>query len=321
MPKQPTFRIGSIRLGLGIATLLLVMLACNLPLGSAPTQTAQPQAVQTSTQPPAAPDASEIPQPAATVLPTSTVLPTATALPSATAQPTSLPPTATTNVLSAQYNGVSLSYDPSLASQVVGKTVPPVTDQNGAPWEIAPQFVQFDFNGYLLSGTLNQPALMIYPVDAYKTANDSVIPIVTDLQDLLKTKPSNRTQALPFLPTWNAAEIFHSNVVYLKFKNGEGVRYLTEFGQSFFPINNHMLIYTFQGLTQDGKYYISLVLPVNNPTLPANEKLSDSDYAALSANFANYINDTQAKLSSQPSSSFKPDLSLLDALVQSLLVQ
>ena len=243
-------------------------------------------------------------------------------MPTAIAQPTSPLPTATFALLAAaQYNGASFSFDPSLASQAVGKTVPPVTDQNGAPWEIAPQSIQFDFNGYLLSGTFNQPALMIYPVDAYKSANDVVIPIITNLQDLLKTSPASPSQALPFLPTWNAAQIMHSNVAYLKFKNGEGVRYLAEYGQAIFPINNYMLFYTFQGLTQDGKYYISLLLPVNNPILPADEKIPESDYGTFSSNFENYLKDTQTKLMAQPPSSFKPDLSLLDALVQSLLVQ
>ena len=315
MPKQPAFLMRSIRLGTGIAVLLLSMLACNLPFAGAPQSTAQPQAVQIPTQNPAAPDASEIPQPAATASPT------ATALPMATAQPTSIPPTPTTSLLSAQYNGVSLSFDPSLAGQVVGKTVPEVTDQTGAPWEIAPQSIQFDFNSYLLPSTYNQPALIIYPVAGYKSANDAVAPIITSLQTLLKTKPANPSQPLPFLPTWNAAQIFHSNVAYLKFKNGEGVRFLAEYGQDIFPVNNRMLIYIFQGLTQDGKYYISLVLPVNNSILPADEKIPESDNGAFTANFNNYLKDTQTKLSAQPSSSFKPDLSLLDAMVQSLSVQ
>jgi hypothetical protein len=163
--------------------------------------------------------------------------------------------------------------------------------------------------------------LIVYPVDGYKSANDAVTPIIASLQDLLKTRPANPSQALPFLPTWNAGQIFHSNVTYLEFKNGQGVRYLAEYGQDIFPINNRMLLYIFQGLTQDGKQYISLVLPVNNSILPADEKIPESDYGTFTANFNNYIKDTQTKLSAQPPSSFKPNLSLLDALVQTLLVQ
>ncbi|HMD88135.1 MAG TPA: hypothetical protein VKF38_03140 [Anaerolineaceae bacterium] len=308
MRKQPAVRMNPIRQGLGVAVLLLVLLACNLPLAGA-TQTAQPQSVQTP-----------IPLPTTNV-PTETAQPTATALPVDTAQPTSLPPTATSDLLSTQFGGVSFSYDPSLASKVVGKTVAAVNAQNGAPWEIAPQSIQFDFTDYLLPGSFNQPALIIYPVDGYKSVNAAVAPIINDLQSLLKTTPSNPAQALPFLPTWNAAQIMHSNVFYLKFKNGAGVRYLAEYGQAIFPINNHMLFYTFQGITQNGKYYISLVLPVNNSILPADEKIPQSDYGTFSANFDNYLKDIQAKLDAQPPSSFKPDLSGLDALVQSLSVQ
>lgn len=319
MSKRPTSLKSSIRFGLGITALLLVLLACNLPLAS--TQTAQPQVAPSPTQPPAATIPSTTVPPAATALPSPTVLPASTVLPTVTSQPTSLPPTVTMALDVAQYQGVSFSYDPSLTGQAVGKTVAAVTDQNGAPWDIAPQSIQFDFNGYPLSGTLNQPALIVYPVAGYKSANDSVIPIIASLQALLKSKPASSDQPLPFLPTQNAAQLFHSNLSYLQFKNGTGVRYLAEFGQSIFPINNRMLIYTFQGLTQDGKYYISLVLPISNSILPADEKMSESDYGSFTANFNNYLKDTQAKLAAQPSSSFKPDLSALDGLVQSLSVQ
>ena len=314
--KQPAFCIGSIRLLLGIAALLLTTLACNLPLAGV-TQTAQPQSVQPPSQLPTTFDSTATIQPSAIALPSATTLPS-----TATPQPTLPSPSATTVLGStAQYNGVSFSFSPSLAGQVSGKSVPAITDQNGAPWEIAPQSIQFDFKNYLLSGTLNQPSLIIYPVAAYKSANNSVTPFIASLQSLLLTKPANISQPLPFLPTWNAAQIMHSNVSYLKFKDGEGVRYLAEYGQSIFPINNRMLIYTFQGLTQDGKYYISLVLPVSNSILPADENMPQSDYGTFTANFENYLKDIQSKLAAQPSASFKPDLAVLDALVQSLSVK
>ena len=62
----------------------------------------------------------------------------------------------------------------------------------------------------------------------------------------------------------------HVQVQYLDFKSGTGVRFLTQFNNGMAPVNNHDLIYTFQGLTSDGKYYIAAVLPVTHPDLPAN---------------------------------------------------
>ena len=68
---------------------------------------------------------------------------------------------------------------------------------------------------------------------------------------------------MPFLPLFNAAQVMHTHLQYLDFKNGQGLRYLTEFDQGIIPINNYELIYTYQGLTGDGKYYVAAVLPVN----------------------------------------------------------
>ena len=54
------------------------------------------------------------------------------------------------------------------------------------------------------------------------------------------------------------------------FVSGIGVRFLTEYAQYFVPVNNHDLFYTYQGLTNDGQYWISVILPINHPDLPAN---------------------------------------------------
>lgn len=44
--------------------------------------------------------------------------------------------------------------------------------------------------------------------------------------------------------------------------DGGGIRYLTQFGQAAGLITNPELFYTFQGLTDDGAYYVAAVFPV-----------------------------------------------------------
>jgi len=125
---------------------------------------------------------------------------------------------------------------------------------------------------------------------------------------------------MPFLPLFNAMQVMHAQVQYMDFKNGSGVRFLTEFDQAPLPINNHELIYTFQGLTSDGKYYVAAILPVTNPGLPANEQVND-EMAAKMSDFPAYMKETVAWLEQQPAASFTPDLAALDKLIQSMEVK
>jgi hypothetical protein len=124
---------------------------------------------------------------------------------------------------------------------------------------------------------------------------------------------------MPFLPPFNAAQVMHAQISYLDFENGQGVRYLTQFDQAPLPINSFELIYTFQGLTDDGQTYVAAVLPVTHPDLPATPLVNEQQIAELS-DFAAYLAQTVAWLEQQPGDSFTPNLAQLDALIQSLEV-
>ena len=112
--------------------------------------------------------------------------------------------------------------------------------------------------------------------------------------------------------------MFQSNIAYLDFQNGSGIRYLTQFGQAAYPINNYSLFYTFQGLTSDERFYIAAILPVSNPVLPDPETI-EMDQAFYDA-FPEYINDIELLLNEQTPESFLPNLVALDQLIQSLRI-
>jgi hypothetical protein len=115
-------------------------------------------------------------------------------------------------------------------------------------------------------------------------------------------------------------QVVYAQVQYLDFKNGQGVRFLTQFDQAPIPINNYELIYTFQGLTSDGKYYIAVVLPVTHPELPATQQVSEQQADEMN-DFPAYLAKTTAWLGQQPGSSFTPDLAMLDALIKTIEVK
>ncbi len=76
------------------------------------------------------------------------------------------------------------------------------------------------------------------------------------------------------------------------------------------------MIYTFQGLTSDGRFYVAFILPVSNPILPDPETIQMDD--AFAENFPNYIQEIEDTLNQQPDSSFTPVLTRLDEMIQSL---
>jgi hypothetical protein len=143
--------------------------------------------------------------------------------------------------------------------------------------------------------------------------------IAEALQTLLRS-PQEIPQ-MPFLPLVSAVQVLLAHIQYLDFKNGQGLRYLAQFSQGIEPVNNSGLVYTYQGLTLDGKYYVAVVLPVNHPSLPADGKISGQEPPEFLNDHATYLANVQWSLNQQAASSFTPDLTLLDAMLSSLEIK
>jgi len=201
-----------------------------------------------------------------------------------------------------------------VASQVV-PAVPASVD--GPWWEAMPQYTLLTLEGYPITDHLFKAQVFVYPVDGL-SVNEVASGIPGSLQALLQTKQAG--DLMPYLPPYNAGQVMHAQVSYLDFKNGKGVRYLTQFDQAPLPINNREMHYTFQGLTSDGKYYVAAVLPVTLPDLPATEFVSDSQPPYME-DFPAYLARTVDMLNGQSPNAFTPDLSLLDAMMASLEIK
>jgi len=98
------------------------------------------------------------------------------------------------------------------------------------------------------------------------------------------------------------------------------VRFLTQFDQAPLPINNFELIYTFQGLMDDGKYYIAAIFPITHPRLP-DDNIVDSAQEFNPKAFSAEMADSVMKLSNFSDFDFSPNLSQLDDVVRSIYVK
>lgn len=262
--------------------------------------------------------------PVATQPPVVTNTPVATNTPEVTntAIVTEQPPAPVTNVTC---NGLALYLDLALASGYTCETVP----ESSEGMEVFPQYTNLTLQGYVLSDKFFNPHISIYPVQRYSELLPDFIPgRVSDLQTLIGGSPApvftaSFSYSLPFLPVFNAGQVFFAGYQVVPFMNGGGIRYLTLYAQYYAPVNNNDLFYTYQGLTSNGQYWVSAILPINNPILPANADNPPGgvSWEEFNNNYGPYITDMIAQLNSQPQDAYSPSLGLLDALVGSITIQ
>jgi hypothetical protein len=228
--------------------------------------------------------------------------------------PSVLPVTMATQPPAQPSSGITLDIS-AVAQHLTAESVAAVPGGADKPyWEAGPEYRLLTLEGYPVTGNLFKPQIFIYPMADLASANQAMGKVAADLQTLLKTKQA--ADRLPSLPLINAAQMLHAQLQYVDFKNGKGVRFLTQFAQGLVPVNNNELVYTFQGLTNDGRYFFAAVLPVTNPQLPTGSEIN-----AVQADSPDYLSRMVSLLNQQPAESFTPDLNKLDALIRSMEIK
>ena len=296
----------------------LIALACDMTVSLSPSTATNPAPLPTETGVPA------------TLTPIQTLLP-----------PTSIPATLGPNVVDTlvprEQDGVEVAVDPlrlvlppHLASGVRGQQIPHAEGDNVAPWDVDPGHVQIKLEGYPLQDRMHEPQIDVYPAQAYAEMYPAAFETIHRLDNILYPPggPALNDQ-LPFVPFFNAAQVFTSNAQLISFQGGQGVRFLTEYAQYPASVNNHDLFYEFEGVTRDGMYYIVAILPVTAPMLA---ETSDAGAALPTGGvpypyFADPEADMEAYyaaivnlLTTSSSDAFSPTLTQLDALIQSMRI-
>ena len=254
------------------------------------------------------------------------------ALTAAAPPPTSAPTNAPTSAPSGNavsYQNVSFAIPNGLASNALSGTVPAVAGvPDGPGWDVAPEYIKFELNGYPLYDTFHRPQILVYPAQEYAAVNEAASRSIARLHALLSGAAAPTAENLPTIPFFNAGQVFAAQIKTVQFQNGSGVRFLTEYAQSYTTVNNRDLFYQFQGLTGDGKYYIIAILPASHLLLAFNENPETvvpaggipfpgfDDQNALNAYYPAVVN----LLNSAAPESFNPALGTLDALIQSIAI-
>jgi hypothetical protein len=231
-----------------------------------------------------------------------------------------------------RYKNVSFTIPTGLASDAVPQTVPAMTEANGGPWSVGPEHIEFTLDDYNVpSNSFSVNKIDIYPAQAYA---DSYVAANISLQHLnaLLSDPASpmTTKSVPVVPYFNAAPMITTHAQHLDFQNGRGMRLVTQYGQGIGPISNSGTFYNYQGLTNDGKYYVVAVLPVQAPILQNRDDPNASapaggiPFPGLSSTdmktYEDYFKAVAGKLDAVPEDQFSPSLAQLDALMQSISV-
>jgi hypothetical protein len=252
------------------------------------------------------------------------VVETMQALP--TAEPPATEPAPAFSGTPVEFGYVRLTIPPGIAVGATGAQIPPAGDQDSAPWDVTPGHVELVFDGYVLQDRFHQPKIYIYPAPAYAALLPGAADNILRLQNLLAdpTQPLVGNK-LPYIPFFNAATVFTAQEKIIQFQNGSGVRMLTQYAQDVAQVTNNDMFYHFQGLTNDGQYYVIAILPISAPILAENwEAAAPPDgvpfpgYSDPNADFQAYYDQVIAKLNALPEDALNPSLTKLDALIGSL---
>jgi hypothetical protein len=228
------------------------------------------------------------------------------------------------------YGAISLVIPAGLTSGISGEQFPRLEGESVAPWDVTPGHTQIMLEGYLWQGKFHQPRIFVYPAQAYAEQNPGAFESLRRINNFLYDPGAPvKDDQLPTVPFFNAAQLFASNVQPIDFQNGRGVRFLTQYAQNAAPVNNHELFYHFQGITEDGAYYVIAILPIAVPFLAESSDtgtvipdggISFPDMTDPNAEIQGYYRSVTDLFNSTPQDHFSPGLTNLDALIQSIQV-
>ena len=223
----------------------------------------------------------------------------------------------------AEYGSVKIAFDAQLAQSAQGETLTAVPVTEGpALGGATPAAIRFLFDGAKAESYFNPhlAQVLVYKADDWTQLDPSTAKAVADLKTLLATKPVSITAPIPVLPPIPPSQMFHAQTQYLDFQNGTGIGFVTTYRLDVGPITADSIFYTFQGLTNDGKYYVSVFHPVSTTLLPATAAMSGSQYEEFAKNWETYLTTLTAQLDELIPAAYTPDLTLIQELVKSIAV-
>lgn len=248
----------------------------------------------------------------------------------------------------ASHGGVSFNYDAWLASEVKALTVPASIPEPGEvafPFDAAyPEHVAFGLVGTYPHEppSFIKPEVRVYPTADFRKTFKPFPGISAEvernlkrLRQLVSTRPRDFAGVPPFLPQLTRDTLaLRAHTHYVRFRGGAGLACVLQTQQEEQPVNNQSLSYEFQGLTDDGRFFVTAQFPVAAPFL-ANDR-DDARYEgfehpdcydctarlrAFQRKYRAYAAGLARRLERLPAADFSPSLHMYDELLSSIEIR
>jgi hypothetical protein len=151
--------------------------------------------------------------------------------------------------------------------------------------------------------------LLVYPLKEYAAvfARDSkrkaaFAQQMAELKTVIAKPSVKGVGDLPIFPQSDAGQVFHNQERYLKFKQGSGISFISGNSNGDPPLKNEGQFYCFEGMTNDGSFFVSFFAPIKSVGIPENAPIPEGI----------------AYLGKLPRNKFTPDLDCLDKMMRSL---
>jgi hypothetical protein len=254
---------------------------------------------------------------------TTLVAPTPSPIPTETAvvPEVTVLPLYTGDFIVIESGGLVFNLPVEVATSAEVTNVLPDDPNDGWPELALPARRKIDFSGYVIQNHFHAPAVYVYPLEKILAAGLFGATTATNLLALLDDPAADLQTAdnLPFLPPFNAAQVFHVLENRIESEHGRGIRFLTLYSQGIVGVTNYEIFYTYQGLSADGRYYIAAVLPINSSLLP-DTQLSNEELDAIVNEYPDYIEDMIAMIRTENGGVITPSLEALDAMMLSFTI-
>lgn len=239
------------------------------------------------------------------------------------------------------FKGVSFTYDPKILGKVTAEDIPDyrLEQPDYRPDEVEPRHVIFTFDScktdYCWEGFI-----AIYPLEdfprMYSVNKDMMQEMEKEVEAFRKVVNDKNVLyegEIPYLRWVDASQSFQTNVKLSQFDKGKGIFLVTYMNTEMALISNDHLRYIFEGLTDDGKYYVLADMPVTVKFLPDEPPREFEGYkeeflhdpypysVAHNKRYKNYISSITRRLEKLPASSFHPDLKYLEKVIASLRIE
>jgi hypothetical protein len=247
-----------------------------------------------------------------------------TSTPLSTSVETTVPTPTEPQDIPVSYQNISFVIPVGLANGAEASSMP----AGEGPLDPSPAFIELKLNGYQFADPngVYQPRVRVYPAVDYSNVSGWAAESLNRLQSLLVDHTTLLTNdTLPDVPYMgSSAQLYAAQVKELSFRSGNGVRMISAYAQYPAPIGQHSSFYHYEGLTQDGKYYVVVEMPVTLPVYSDESNpgefgitYTQQDWLYMQA----YYQAVTELLNKADSAGFNPILDQVDRMVESITVE